>query len=126
MDCAEQAELLKNCFSKIQAPETTQKYPKQAPPGLQLRIVRVVLGKSTPVRLVGSKSVDIGRDVKLGTIADAPPKNTTFWIGVLDLIRFDTMHGSIAIAPTNLQAIEMTLAGLEPAIFGSEDQRLIH
>ena len=27
---------------------------------------------------------------------------------------------------SNRQRAEMTLAGLEPAIFGSEDQRLIH
>ena len=27
---------------------------------------------------------------------------------------------------SNRQQAEMTLAGLEPAIFGSEDQRLIH
>ena len=36
------------------------------------------------------------------------------------------LHSPLAVAAHDQQQTEMTLAGLEPAIFGSEDQRLIH
>ena len=36
------------------------------------------------------------------------------------------LRAHVAEAKNNVRSAIMTLAGLEPAIFGSEDQRLIH
>ena len=122
----------KTAFRRFKHPKRGKGVPnKRPPPWFAASCCPRCFGqvKSTPLlgALVGSKFARYWPRLQIWENRKCPAfKNTTCWIGVLDLIRFDTTHGSVATPQTNLQAIEMTLAGLEPAIFGSEDQRLIH